>query len=32
MNYDPAYLKTRPVLVRDSTEVRLAKEVIKNLN
>ena len=29
---DPAYLKTRPVVVRDSTEVRLAKEIIKNLN
>ena len=32
MNYDPAYLKPRPVVVRDSTELRLAKEIIKNLN
>ena len=29
---DPAYLKSRPVVVRDSTEVRLAKEIIKNKN
>lgn len=29
---DPAYLKTRPVVVRESTEVQLAKEIIKNLN
>lgn len=32
MNYDPAYLKTRPVVVRESTEVRLSKEIIKNKN
>lgn len=29
---DPAYLKERPVVVRDSTELRLAKEIIKNFN